>query len=112
MNKIRKETRGRRPSFFNENGVDQLVTMMMELMAELWVVKERLYMVERVAAEDGIALTEKIEAYRPSPDEVKTLEETRRGFVESIMRTLETDFTDRASVQDEIDRLTEEMKQG
>jgi hypothetical protein len=35
--------KGIRPNFFDEGAVDRIVTVMLEMMTELWVVKERLY---------------------------------------------------------------------
>ena len=41
--------RGKRPRFFDASGTDELMSMVLELTAELWVVKKRLYLLERVA---------------------------------------------------------------
>ena len=112
MTDIPLAQKGRRPSFFDESAVDQIVTMMLEVMAELWVVKERVYTLEKVLGEAGIAAKEQIEACKLGEDEVAELEGARRKFVETILRSLEASFVDRASVQTEIDALTDEMKKG
>jgi hypothetical protein len=112
MTQIPLTPKGKRPSFFDESAVDQIVTMMLEMMAELWVVKERVYTLEKVLGEAGIAAKEKIEACNLSEGEVAELEGTRRKFVETIMRSLEADFVDRANVQAEVDALTDKMKKG
>jgi hypothetical protein len=110
MTQIPLEQKGKRPSFFDESAVDQVVTMMLEMMAELWVVKERVYTLEKVLGEAGISAKEQIEACKLNADEVAELETARRTFVETIMRSLEASFVDRASLQTEIDALTDEMK--
>ncbi len=112
MTQIPMTPKSKRPSFFGESAVDQIVTMMLEMMAELWVVKERVYTLEKVLGEAGIAVKEQIESCELSEDEVAELEGARRKFVETIMRSLEADFVDRASMQKEIDELTDEMKEG
>lgn len=112
MTDIPLAQKGKRPSFFDESAVDQIVTMMLEVMAELWVVKERVYTLEKVLDEAGIAAKEKIEACELNADEVAELEATRRKFVETIMRSLEANFVDRGSLQKEVDDLTDEMKKG
>ena len=112
MTQIPLTQKGRRPGFFDESAVDQVVTMMLEMMAELWVVKERVYTLERVLGEAGIAAKEQIEACELSDDELAELEGTRRKFVETIMRSLEANFVDHGSLHAEIDELTDEMKKG
>jgi hypothetical protein len=110
MTQIPLTQKGKRPSFFDESAVDQVVTMMLEMMAELWVVKERVYTLEKVLGEARISAKEQVEACKFNADEVAELETARRTFVKTIMRSLEASFVDRASMQTEIDALTDEMK--
>jgi hypothetical protein len=112
MTDIPLAQKGKRPGFFDESAVDQIVTMMLEVMAELWVVKERVYTLEKVLDEAGIAVTEKIESCDFTGNEVAELETARRKYVETIMRSLEANFVDRGSLQKEVDELTDEMKKG
>ncbi len=112
MTEIPMTSKGKRPSFFGDSAVDQIVTMMLEMMAELWVVKERVYTLEKVLGEAGIAAKEKIEACKLSEDDVAELEVARRKYVETIMRSLGANFVDRGSLQTEIDALTDKMKKG
>ena len=112
MTQIPLTQKGKRPSFFDESAVDQIVTMMLEMMAELWVVKERVYTLEKVLGDAGIAAKEQIETCEMSAEEVAELEGARRNFIATIMRSLEANFVDRASMQTEIDALTDEMKKG
>jgi len=112
MTEIPMTSKGKRPSFFDDSAVDQIVTMMLEMMAELWVVKERVYTLEKVLGEAGIDAKEKIESCELSNDDVAELEGTRRKYVETIMRSLEANFVDRDSVQMEVDALTDKMKKG
>ena len=112
MTEIPMTSKGKRPSFFDDSAVDQIVTMMLEMMAELWVVKERVYTLEKVLGEAGIDAKEKIESCELSENDVAELEVARRKYVETIMRSLEANFVDRDSVQMEVDALTDKMKKG
>ena len=86
--------------------------MILEMMAELWVVKQRVFTLEKVLNEAGIPAKDHIETCKLSEDKVSELEQTRRKFVETIMRSLEAKFVDRGSMQKHMDELTEEMKKG
>ena len=49
----RDELQTRRQSFFESDSIDQLVTMVLELAAEQWVLRERLFTVEKAADQLG-----------------------------------------------------------
>lgn len=110
MKKIPRQARCKRPSFFNDSATDQLITMMLETMSELWVVKERLYTLEKVLEEQGLSVRQPIDSCRFTAEEMRQLEDTRRQFVESIMRSLEANFVTQKRMQSEIDELREEMQ--
>ncbi len=88
MTALPLEASGRRPAFFEQEGVDQLVSMVLELAAELWVVRERSFMMERVLAQHGLAVSEAIEAYTPTAEEQATLARMRATMTAQMFRTL------------------------
>lgn len=79
---------GHRLAFFNEDGVDQLVTMVVELATELWVVRERLYALEAVAEKFDLPLRSAIESFRPDAVQQKELADMRARMLAEIFRTL------------------------
>jgi hypothetical protein len=101
--------RGKRPRFFDASGTDELMSMVLELTAELWVVKKRLYLLERVAGQAGVPLTPQIEAYELDEGEVAELDERRRLLISTVLRSLEVDAVDHARMRaapESIDRAT------
>ncbi len=82
---------GRRPAFFTADGVDQLVTMVLELAAELWVVRERVFVIEAVATKQGLPLKAAVESYKPSAAEQAELERMRAAMMGQLFRTLNQD---------------------
>ena len=48
MNRIPMRHRGKRPRFFEAKGMDELMSMVLEVTTEVWVLKKRLYLLERV----------------------------------------------------------------
>lgn len=94
--------RGKRPRFFEASGTDELMSMVLELTAELWVVKKRLYLLERVAGEAGLPLTPGIESFEPDEAEMAELDDRRRQLIATVLRSLETDQAGRRQVRDEM----------
>jgi hypothetical protein len=84
--------RGKRPRFFPTAGMDEMVSMMIELTAEVWVLKNRLKLLEKVAAEQGLDLTSRIEAYVPGPAEAEEFAAERQQMIANVLRALEAEF--------------------
>jgi len=82
------EASGRRPAFFDEPGMDQLLSMVLELAAELWVVRERVFLLEAVLTQQGVAAADAIESYLPTDAEKAVLAKMRAEATANIFRTL------------------------
>jgi hypothetical protein len=97
--------RGKRPRFFSASGTDELMSMVLELTAELWVVKKRLYLLERVAGQAGVPLTPQIEGYELDEGEVAELDERRRLLISTVLRSLEVDPVERGKMREEMESM-------
>jgi hypothetical protein len=82
-----KRQAARRPEFFRESGLDQLFSVVIELAAEVWVLRERLFAVEAVSDN---ALTARVEAWQASPAQAAQLAEMRRAMLQNLFRTIDT----------------------
>ena len=100
MSRIPMQHRGKRPRFFASEGMDELVSMMLELSSEVWVIKKRQYLMERVAEEQGVSLLEGIEKYELSDDETRELEEMRSKMISSVLRATEGQYSPTQKLQD------------
>jgi hypothetical protein len=81
--------RGGRQFFFDDPAVDKLVSMLLALSGEVWVLRERLAAVEGVAAAKRAFTTEEIEGYEFSPEELQRLGAMRSEFIGNLFRVLE-----------------------
>jgi siroheme synthase len=97
--------RGKRPRFFDAAGTDELLSMVLELTAEVWVVKKRLYLLERVADQAGVPLTPRIEGYELDEQEVAELAALRQQLIATVLRSLEGDPAERGRVRREMEEL-------
>lgn len=97
--------RGKRPRFFDAAGTDELLSMVLELTAEVWVVKKRLYLLERVAGQAGVPLTPRIEGYELDEQEVAELAALRQRLIATVLRSLEGDPAERGRVRREMEEL-------
>lgn len=79
-----RNPKGKRPHFYDTQGMDQAMSMILVLASELMVMRDRLDTVERVAAAKGVLLDEEIEAYQPDQAVLEAREERRQQFLERL----------------------------
>ena len=82
------DTSGSRQRFFEAESIDHLVTMMLELAAEVWAVRERLYVIESEATRLGLPLSAAVAGHTFTPEEKAELAEMRRRMLANILRTV------------------------
>lgn len=84
--KLPRVSKGKRPHFFDDPAVDQVMTFVLELMTEVAVVRERLDTVERLFDAKHLISRSDVENYKA--DAVVESERTawREAFVQRVLR--------------------------
>jgi hypothetical protein len=72
------------PAFFDNPAIDNLIAVVLELGAELWVQRERTRILEKLLAERGIVSSELIEQYRPTDAEMAAQRAERDAFINRL----------------------------
>ncbi|MBS0419635.1 MAG: hypothetical protein JSR66_18140 [Proteobacteria bacterium] len=88
MSDTPKSLPGRREAFFETDAIDQLVTMMLEVATDHWVLRERVFVIEKAAEQLGIRLHDAVEAYQLTAADQQLLAAQRRTLIENIMRSV------------------------
>ncbi len=88
MSALPLDASGRRPAFFSEAGLDQVLSMVLELAAELWVVRERQFLTESLLARTGTDIRAALETYEPTAEEQQILAKMRADMTAQMFRTL------------------------
>lgn len=91
LKEIPRMARGRRNNFFEAEGIDELVSMVLELTAEVSVLRERQYAMERVLESNGLEVGAGIEAWQPTSDDETALTADRQRLISTVLRTLDVD---------------------
>lgn len=84
--RLPRASKGKRPHFFDDPAIDQMMTFIFELMTEVAVVRERLDTVERLLDADGVVTRSAIEEYRADPSVEAERNAWRNGYFERVMR--------------------------
>jgi hypothetical protein len=77
-----------RPQFFNDPAIDRLVSVVLQLTSEVWVLAERLETMEQLAHRKGQVSYDEIKNYRPDPAETRDRDIKRDRFVHSVLGPL------------------------
>ena len=84
--KLPRSTRGRRPHFFADPAIDQMMTFILELATEVAVLRERQDTMERLLERDGQVTRASIEAYEPSPEAEAERVAWRDAYLQRVLR--------------------------
>ncbi|HLG87189.1 MAG TPA: hypothetical protein VKZ79_08335 [Alphaproteobacteria bacterium] len=77
-----------RPRFFADAGLDRLVSVVLQLTSEVWVLAERLDNLEQLASRGGFVTYEQIKSYAPDAEETARRDAERDRFVQSVLGPL------------------------
>ncbi|MCB2106125.1 MAG: hypothetical protein KDE14_00435 [Rhodobacteraceae bacterium] len=76
------------PHYFKDPMIDHLLEIVLQLGAELWIVKDRQMIVEHLLATEGKVTPEMIERFRPPQDLAQKLAEERRTLSRRLYQSL------------------------
>jgi len=89
--RLPRASKGKRSRFFDDPAIDQLMTCMLELMAEMSSMHERMDTIERLLDEKGSISRADIEAYRPGAEVEAERSAWNSGFIRRVMRLHDPD---------------------
>ena len=84
--KLPRVSKGKRPRYFDDPAIDQVMTFLLELMAEVSSLRERVDTVERLLDEKGAISRADIEAYRPDAAGEAERSAWAQAFIRRVMR--------------------------
>lgn len=91
--RLPRVTKGKRPHFFDDPSVDQLMTFILELMTEVSVLRERLDVTERLLDARGVVRRTEIEDYEPTDEIEQERIAWREAYLKRVLRLHIDDFT-------------------
>ena len=71
--------------YLNEDNVDDLGRMVVALLSELWIMRDRMARTEALLAQKGTVTVQEIEGYQPSPAITADIEAVRDRMVASVL---------------------------
>lgn len=81
-----RAVKGKRPHFFADRSIDQVMTFVLELMTEVMVLRDRQDTIERMLDAKGTINREDIHSYIPDGDVEAERTAERTAFVHRVLR--------------------------
>jgi hypothetical protein len=82
------DTRMKKLTFFQDPAVDTLMGVVMALAAEVYVLKDRVRVMEQLLAERDVLSGEQIESFAPTPEQEERFRRDRDQFFERLLRPI------------------------
>lgn len=95
--KLPRTAKGKKPQYFADPTIDKLLSMVLALMGELSVTRDRLDTVENLIEKHGLFKIDEIENYEIPETVNQKRTERRSAYIARVLKT----------VQDELDALTQ-----
>jgi hypothetical protein len=86
-----KTAKGKRPVYFDDPQTDKVLAIVMALIGEVSVLRERLDTIERLLEAKDILAIADIEAYQPDESVAKEREQWRAEYIARVLRVLQTE---------------------
>ena len=107
---LKRLAKGRKPQYFEDPATDKLLTMVLEIIQELSVARDRIDTLERLIESAGLFPASAVEAYLPSGDVAEERALRRAAMLRRIFRATEKELeevTDKTQAPDleEIERI-------
>ena len=84
-----KNVKGKRPIYLDGSQTDKLLEIVMTLVGEVSVLRDRLDTIERLVETKDILSREEIEAYQPDDVVLREREEWRSQYLERVLQAIE-----------------------
>lgn len=81
-----------KPVYFDDPAIDKVLSIVLELAAELHVVKDRLRVIEKMLEQKGQIRREDIDRYQPTPEEQQEIREERDKYIARLFRDITSDL--------------------
>ena len=72
------------PAFFENAAIDNLIAIVLELGSEFWVERQRLRIVEKLLASQGVVTPDAIASYQESEAEAAASARERQVFIDRV----------------------------
>lgn len=91
---MKRDSRGKRPSFYDHPGLDQMMSMIMVLASEMSVLTDHVDSLERVIGANGIDVAAGLQNLKLDQDALELRESRRQALLERLFYLMRKEATE------------------
>lgn len=73
------------PAYFGDPMLDRFAAALIETLAKVWVLQDRVRTLEQVLARQGVVSIEALRSYQPSDEELAEVRAERDAFIRTVL---------------------------
>jgi hypothetical protein len=104
------KAKGKRPQYFDDPALDRMLSILMAVVGEVSVLKERLDTVERLLDAKGTISRADIEAYEPDREAAYERGLATQEFIARVMRGVQQDMEAMAGNEPPVEQVSRELR--
>lgn len=104
------KAKGKRPQYFDDSALDRMLSILLAVVGEVSVLKERLDTVERLLDVKGTISRADIEAYEPDRDAAYERGLATKEYIARVMRGVQQDMEALAEAEPPVDQISRELR--
>lgn len=111
--KLLRTAKGKRPHYFSDPDVDKLLAIIVPLIGEVAVLRDRLDAVERIAEKHNLFTQADIDQFDPSADEQIARDAWREQYLERVFRITQSELEEMTAGRGvDLDKVIEDFTAG
>ncbi len=104
------KAKGKRPTYFDDPAIDRTLSIVMALVGEVSVLRERLDTIERLLDAKGTIVRADIERYEPDSVAARERGMLTKEYIARIMRGVQQDMEALAAIEQPLDEVSEQLR--
>jgi hypothetical protein len=109
MVRANAKAKGKRPAYFDDPGLDRTVSILMALVGEVSVLRERLDTVERLLEAKGTISRADIEGYAPNREAAFERGAATREYIARVLRGVQQDMEALKEAEPPVEEVSREL---
>jgi hypothetical protein len=110
MLRANAKAKGKRPQYFDDPSLDRMLSILMALVGEVSVLRERTDTIERLLERKGSISRADIEAYAPDPEAAFERGAATREFIARILRGVQQDLEALKEAEPPVEEVSRELR--
>ena len=104
------KAKGKRPQYFEDPALDRMLSILLAVVGEVSVLKERLDTVERLLDAKGTISRTDIDAYEPDRDAAYERGLATKEYIARVMRGVQQDMEALAEAEPPVEQVSRELR--